>query len=376
MSTGIKITDVRFTFIWIETNLDYLDSTDYPDYVLGERYSYIEQVKKIRDPHNKSSILEFPWEKGTLNFFWQRYLGGHYPGQITADKAWEKLIPLRKKLPITITPQWIATKCVCQAFYYPFGVASVVTITLQGDLSLDQLLDQAFMIYENGTYTFLQQGASKTLGLKKLGSESLDVARQTELGSSVQSKSSIIFGPLSLVTVVKGENVDAATQLILNPQSEKIQRALEGLSNWQPNWSTLALPPLNTIQVDRSDTESSPGDVIYSSRGSLKFGRVIWFPGRFTLTTKTRKLSCYHNNQMIAMVHTESLGSFAKQVLDNYPKGSYLSNPKLRFHTNNACIILDDLYNGIDTTYRSGSVKSQIEKRGYKEVIDKLRKKE
>jgi hypothetical protein len=372
----ISIKDARLTFIWTETFFDLLQTHnpgDLPFGFLAHSWSYKEQVKQLLSPAEIPSGLALPWREPAGNFFWTMYLGNIIPGHITANKAWEKLVPLRGQLDIKLIPTWKGARSFVEAYYYPFGTAFAVTFYLRKSMDLNKLVIEAHKLYKNGLF-HLEVGNQilKTTHLGGAAIEALDLIRQSTLGSTTQG-GVISPHPLSLVTVVRGAGINPSVPLINYPDVAHIQHALEGLSNWQDNWQTVNLPVITdpAISLDISKAKSSPGDILYSSRDPNLFGRVIWFPGRFTLTNPTSSLACYHRNQVLGAIHTESLQSFVNLSVQRYPGASYLNQPNLRWCCQKASIELANFYNG-NNTYRSYSLKHQINQRGVKAAINQL----
>lgn len=373
---AISIKDVRLTFVWTESFFDLLQTQnpgELPYGFMAHGWAYKEQVKQLLSPVDIPSGLALPWREPAGNYFWTMYLGNVIPGHISASKAWEKLVPLRSHLNIKLIPDWKGPNSFVEAFYYPFGAAFAVTFYLRKSMDLNSLVTEAHKLYKNGLF-HLEVGnqIKKTTHLSGAAIEALDLIRQAALGSSAHG-GVISPHPLSLVTVVRGAGINPTIPISNLTEAGEIQHALEGLSNWQDNWQTVTLPTLSdpAISLDISTAKSSPGDILYSSRDANLLGRVIWFPGRFTLTKPTSSLACYHRNQVLGALHTDSLLSFVRLIVQKYPAASYLNQPNLRWCCQKAAIELANFYNG-NNTYRSYSLKHQIEQRGCKPAINQL----
>jgi hypothetical protein len=373
-----KIQDLRLTFIWVETTFDLLNApqvTTYPFGLLGQGYAYKDQVSKLLGNQPTSTVLTLPWAKPAGNRFWTYYLEETLPGHIKPSAAWEKLVPLRRKPPVHLTPQWAPHRTFCEGYYYPFGFALAITLHVTGNYTLTQAIQQAHLAYRTGLYDLEQDGQPVMTGkLNSVALACLGEMRRAALGPAAAA-GAITPEPLTVVTVVRGSGVNESIPLESNPQRASIQRSLEALCNWQPNYKTIVLPPLNDpdVVLDIRTKTKSPGDVLYAGQGDTSQGRVVWFPGRFQDSESNAALSCYHRNLVMGALHTESLARFARQVQQEYPAQGYKNSPNLRWCTQKAATILGDLYVGKDrATYRSDSLRKQIEKGGFKPVVSQL----
>jgi hypothetical protein len=373
---AISIKDVRITLIWIETFFDLLETNepgDLPYSFLAHGWAYKEQVKKLLAPEKIPSGLSLPWRKSAGNQFWTLYLDNTIPGHISANKAWAKLIPLRGSLDIKLIPTWKGPPSFVEAFFYPFGTAFTVSFYLRKLMDLPSLVNQAHNLYKNGLFHLeIGEQIKKTTHLSGVAYEAINLTRQSALGSPTHG-GTISPHPLSLVTVIRGSGINPSIPISNHPEIVNIQHTFEGLVNWRDNWQTINLPSLDdpVIKVDIASSKSSPGDFLYSSRDPNLIGRVIWFPGSFTLTKPTNSLACYHRNQVLGAIHTESLLSFAKLLIQKYPAFGYLNQANLRWCSQKAALELSNFYTG-DHTYRSSSLKHQIDQRNAKGAINQL----
>ena len=69
-----------------------------------------------RDPNG----LEVPWYKRKKQFFWKYYLAGPALERVSGRQAWEHVVPLRVKLPLTVK-DWKKGIVTVEGFYYPTG---------------------------------------------------------------------------------------------------------------------------------------------------------------------------------------------------------------------------------------------------------------
>lgn len=365
MSSPI-LNDLRITFIWTDTYFDLLMSDDpdtFPHGFLAHGYAYKAQLKTLLAPSKIPSGLTLPWRTVAGQLFWTRYLGDRIPGHIKPTLAWEKLVPLRMRPQVDLCLKASDTRLRTEAYCYPFGDVLAITLHFQGSLPLDDAVTMAQSCAKEETIEMVAGGQTIAKGrLNSVARKCLDTICVAAIGQASQD-SSITADPLTIATVIRGSDVDPAVQLKDHRAKDDIQHALEGLANWQPNWKTVTLPSLDEpgILLDVSSKRSSPGDVLYAGKSQVDRGRVVWFPGRFTLSSvRLNSLACYHRNLMTATAHVESLARFVEQIVARYPGRAYRNRPNVRWCAQNAAIILKDLYEGTNT-YRSWSLHKQIE---------------
>ena len=102
----------------------------------------------------------------------------------------------------------------------------------------------------------------------------------------------------------------------------------------------------------------------------LKRSRAIWFPCYIkSVGKKIRKLGCYHRNLTFATLQTESLVAMIRTLIKNQNDNS----PDLREKVINATQILGLLYEGVNGTYKSWSIRKQIDDNGYMGIIKQAR---
>lgn len=373
--TPITINDLRVTLIWSEISMDLLESASpeqYPLAALGHGFAYKARVKQIQAGQPDPAGLQLPWRAPAGNRFWSYYLG-RVPGSVKPRQAWEYLLPLRGRLALKVNPTWADAKLrlALEPYYYSFGFGLAVTLYFKGEPALDDAVKQALKAVRSGMFTL--QSATEPEVTGRLSTIALACLQQMRLTAFGQDNSggTVSVQPYSIATIVRGSGVDPQVPLDSHPEVESIQRALEALSNWQPNWQTVALPAIHSkeISLDKAERRSSPGDILYAGKN----GRAVWYPGRFTLVSPTKALSCYHRNLVLGSLHTAMLARFLAHVHQVYPNQAYRNRFNLRGCTKAAAEILGKLHNGSPNTYRSGSVQAQISKSDTLPAVNEIR---
>jgi len=363
MSSPI-VNDLRITFIWTGTYFDLLEHEPeaLPHGFLAHSHAYKAQLRALLAPSEIPSRLTLPWRTVAGQLFWTRYFGEQFPGHIRPALAWEMLVPLRARPRVTLRPCSPNTRVQTEAYCYPFGNALAVTLHLRGDLSLDDAVTRAHFGARDEMFDMMAgsqivgQGHLRTVAQKCVEALCIDALGDVSRNAGMTSD------PLTIATVVRGGNVDPALPLHDHPQGNDIQHFLEGLADWQPNWKTIALPALSNpgVLLDVSGKRSSPGDLLYAGKSRKSRGRVVWFPGRFTLSAaRLSSLACYHRNLLMATAHAESLCRFLERIVAQFPNRAYRNRPNVEWCTRRAATILKDLYDG-SRTYRSWSLREQL----------------
>ena len=90
--------DLRLSFIWTSTILDFLKGiapVDAPMLFLGNESQYIDTFDKSRWGGGAPYGRRAPWFKPREDFFWYYYVENTEPENINGTKAWKYLVPMR-----------------------------------------------------------------------------------------------------------------------------------------------------------------------------------------------------------------------------------------------------------------------------------------
>jgi hypothetical protein len=364
----IRVQDMRLSFIWVETALDRLGSqppAGAPYAFLGRRFSYAERFDQVKKGADEAG-LEPPWRQAGKQFFWTYYLEGRPPGDANGDLAWKGLVPFRKKIAVQAQPPWPEARMTQEAFFYPHGLAWVLTVRFSGDLDLKQAVKKAFEVRRTGKFAVKWNAAEaeELLSLDKWAEKMVADLRQAAWGA--QSPAGIPSAtPFSVVTVVQGSGVKPDLPAL---QSDKlVQRALEALTAWRPTWEhdELAGLPEPSLHI-----RPAPASHILYGRSR---GRAVWFPALFaTGAGDFHSLACYHRNLVLVSLQVESLGRLAAETAKLIRAGTALSAPQ-NDCARRAAGILGRLYAGDPSTYRSWSPRAQIDQNDLIADIDEVR---
>lgn len=366
----IQIHDLRLSFIWTETCLDLIRDVESPGTgiaplaFLGRRPSYARRFEEALEGGNVPLDLEAPWPRPSGQYFWTYYLEGCTPGRVSGVRAWKALVPFRGEVPATVEAPWLQPgRLTLEGYFYPHGLALVVTASCRSALTPGEAVEKAFEIRRTKRYSveWPSREGSDVLALDALASRALfELRRRSFLFAGVDDRS---VTPFSVTTVVQGEGVDPGAQ----PQrGGKVQRMLEAVTTWWPTWRYDELPELEnaTLKIRRAP----PSHVLYGH----KRGRAVWFPALFTQKGgDLHSLSCYHRNLVLASLQVESLSGLVAVTAKQIDEGAWLAASHQEC-ARRAAGILGRMYGGV-ATYKSWSPRVQIEQNDLVPVVNRVR---
>jgi hypothetical protein len=363
----IQIQDVRFSFIWVETAPDLLADpvpSDAPLAFLRRRWTYAQEFDRVIQGGAGSVGLALPWPvRAGRQFFWAYYLEKPIPGDLTGDQAWNALVPFRGKVPAKAQAPWPPEQLFLEAFFYPHGLAFVLTARCCDQLTLQQVVEKAFEMRRTGKFQVKwDNGGVETLSLDMFADKALAALRQVAFGPAAPPGAGPLK-PFTIVTVVKGTGVDPA---VPTPDGGEIHRALEAMTSWRPTWMYDKLTEIAAASL-RIRT-APPSHVLY---GRAR-GRAVWFPALFIPGAEAfHSLACYHRNLVFASLQVESLGNLASETAKQLRQGMSLSAAH-RECAQQAAGILGRLYAGA-SSYRSWSPRAQIEQNDLVADVNEVR---
>jgi hypothetical protein len=361
--SSITVSDLRLSSVWVAAF-----PVDAPTPQLGDNVDYRRAVKGARSGQGKWVL---PWLKGHRPYFWEYYLEIKNLEGVDGVRAWKHLMPLRVPSPVKIeAPPGL--RVAVEGLCYPHSVAVIVTIILNEELSLDQMVDKAVRAHRSRyRVTWRQDRSTGRLSLRSLASQILDRLHETMFPQGAPPQPPL-GQPFTVATVVDSQGAELDKPI--HPQDE-IHQALEGLCTLDPHWRTRPLHPLNqfTDLQFRDKGHAPPGYLLYGPGRS----RAVWFPGWFQEHyedylyegEKLHALGCYHRNLTAVTVQTESLLALVRRAAD------YLDRQdRLPFYaealTRSAAGALGRLYGG-QGTYRSWSARAQIDP--HRAVVEQMR---
>jgi hypothetical protein len=341
------VRELRLSLIWTD-----VFARDEFEFWRKRRERY-EQA--IEDALTKSSEhLTVPWIKRQRQDFWKHYLETRKLKNLSVTNASRHLMPLR--FPSTIhvaTESPKSHQIAVERFWYPHGLAVVITLFLQKDLELEQMVDETVKA-RHGRYTVAwpeEDRGPEELSLNQLAQCALDRTHGTVAGEAGPQRD--LAAPFTIATVINARGVE------LEPVRENsgLHRALQGLCSLDDLWKDNQLSPFNDSTCFKQKQPSPAGHVLYGWRQ----GRGIWFPGYFEGNldrTKIRKLGSYHRNLVFASLQDKSLVGLMQYIEGFLKQGAMIPHP-LEYFSKYAAGALGRFYGG-RKTYRSWSAHEQI----------------
>ncbi len=356
----VQINELRTSYLWVR-------SFD-PNYSLPpvtDRVRYRGELSKVMSGQSSWTL---PWPESEEQHFWNYYLECDDLSRVEWNQAQRHLMPFRAPALVQVSPPSRLAdhaRVQLECFGYPHGVGCIITVSIRGSFSLDEMVDQAIQASQrNCCVRWLTGDEAFRLPLNKLASKALKL-----YGEEMTSEGRLqpMRESFRISSMIDGKGADPDKII---DEGDEIHRALEGLCVFNKGWRKA-----NDLQdLDNRWIEPKKGK--YWRDGHFLYGtssrRVVWFPGYFKEnleTEKVRFLGKYHRNLTLASLQTKSLLALMYQAKELFKQPDYMP-----FHLENlaryAAGILGRLYLG-KSTYRSRSLQMQIEP--HLDVVNKVR---
>jgi hypothetical protein len=353
----IAIDDSRATFIWFESFRGLLADppveTKRPYLLTPEGYADAFTASVSGTPNGPVGVTP-PWPRKGSHMFWAHYLGGQRDlARVKGAAAWNALVPFRVRVPVGTNVPFAGTMSI-EGFLYPHGHALVITVRLAAQgLNLDDTVDALVGIR-----------GGKPVELDALARKGLEWLRSSTFGADAKPDT-VTETPYSVQTFIRSEGANGVNPIV---EGDPIHRALQACTSWSPTWKVDALQPL-APRLAGINLPAPPGHAMYVD----KHGQSAWFPETSNVAggAAQRSLSCYHRNQVFGALQVESLSALMDVTAGVLANGAALS---LR-HDNCARRGADTLGRmyGAQKTYKSGSIRAHIERRGLAGVTNDVR---
>jgi hypothetical protein len=379
MAEEVRIKDMQLSLIWAATAIELVSGQNLSGELgmsMGHSFQYqtlFNQVKATGKDGLMPWGIQCPWPDPKGHHFWAYYLERE-PGKADGKVAWSKLVPFRvrpgTKFALTIEASWLTKPSYVrfEVFLYPYGLAVCATVRCAGDFTLEQASELIEKVRTSKDYKLrANDGKVRSLSLDAIANEYLSTVSEQALGPEANAVLTA-KDPFTLFTVVKATGVDPTADF---EAGGKVHALLDYVTIWGKR------APKDLAKIDEAKLTiqktplGEPGDIMYG----LKRARAIWFPRRFTRTIgKYPSLSCYHRNLIYATVHVESLCGLMQTTAEMLDAGETVDSLPLNHRqcAHQAAGALGRLYGG-RKSYRSYSIRAQIEQSGYVNDIDKVR---
>lgn len=372
---AVQVDRFKLSLIWFETVLDLLQEKPpkAPMRFLGRNYTYEprfadaikEQVAMLNAKLQPRGELAPPWPKPIGQRFWMYYLKKRKLDEVSGREAWNALVPFRIRPRFTVQATAPVDGVLSEGFAYPHGFAWVLTLGCSGAFTPEEMASTAQELRRTCQLTVTwDAGSSEQCSLDVLAGKAMQTLRRAIFGASVAAGTALAADPFTVLTVLQASGIDAETPV--QPGSV-LQKTLEAVTNWRPTWKKDPPPKLSKVDVDRRTGPA--GHMIYGR----KRGRAVWFPASFQPPVPGRRaptsLGCYHRNMVFASLQGESLLGLLAATAQAGP-----ILPAAHDNcANNAAGIMGRLYGGVEDTYRSGSLRAQVDQQGLVTTVNTVR---
>ena len=261
-----------------------------------------------------------------------------------------------------------------EAFYYPYGVALVATLTVEEPLDFEAAVDNVFDLRRTAVFDVQWDQktgrAAESLTLAQMADAGLPTLRSAALGKNVAPAAQSVE-PFSVLTVIGAKGVAPGAPIV---EGSAVHRALEAMASWRPGWKIDILPALKDSTVD-TRAGAAGVDVLYARPR----GRVVWFCRLLAGAEKedakkkgNHALACYHRNLTFLSLQVEAMGTFARATAATLDVAGTLPAAHLECAKRSAGV-LGRLYGGQKDVYRSWSPRKQIDQNALVDPINKVR---
>lgn len=313
---AIVIRRVRVSFFWSAAYGDLLADTppaSAPLAALGHVDTYAKGFDSLVaaptapwKPSEDAPSLELPWPAKGTHRFWMRYLDRSSIAAVTGQRAFFRLIPLRRhaayaryglELPAKLMTDsnLQVEKPITEAWFHPHMASFGMHLTLNGTMTPAQFAQTCSATRDERVFHALADPAKK-LKLDEIGATQLERNCREALGAAAPPLG--VADPYSLVTVLQGDTQGEGVTA-----GGEVHKALERVTHWTPDPPT-ALEPYT---VSTRGDPASGGALVYGRKRS----RAVWHPAFFQEAGRV-SLSCYHRNLFVGTLQAEALLAFAE----------------------------------------------------------------
>ena len=358
MPAGVQIQEFRLSFIWTESILGALTRSPAPAIPRPEvrdRSAYAAYFD------GAAGAAARPWP-GRFQGFWEEYLEHKPLPDVSGQIAYRQLVPLRVAnvvRPRTLDPDAVTANV--EGLLYPWGTGLIVTVRYRhGWPDLETPVEAAAQIRGEPWYRGPADGRVRRLD--DVAHDALTALRTEAFGDLPGTV--LTSEPFSIHTVVRA----SGARDDMSPGLEPVQRFLHGVTSFSASWASDELPEIKEVTVG-GRRNRPPDHILYGRRR----GRAVWAPdSALKPGGAVHTLGCQHRNLVLASAHHENVAGFMKATADHiHASGGLLSTHRML--AKRAGVALARGYHGT-STYRSGSLRHQIEANGWLPDIDFVRR--
>ncbi len=365
----MTIRRVKFSVLWHQ---HWLPRESLVETMALDRTSFEETVAIAR--REQTGPLTSPWPVTERQKFWEFYLGRSptLEGAPVRD-VFRFLVPLRSAgQPLELLADGDDTRAATEGFLHHWGGTLVINLALAGDWgSLAEVADRIVQLRREPCFSTSPGGPQRRLD--DLAADGLAALRPQAV-KAIAGATSDGFSVFSLTTAA-GEPTDFDPTV----EATGAHLFLHAVTSFSSIWRSEKPRPLGEAAVGGKKT----GPTSHFLYGAAR-GRAIWSPENFAVEPAVpgapppprRKptVGCHHRNLVLASMQTEALARFAADAADRLHANLALSSQH-DLLARLALGKLDEIYAGDRSTYRSGSLRAQIDDAQLKGPIDAARAK-
>lgn len=359
-----KVQEIRVTFTWFERLADlWRPNAPVAMKFLTDQAAFAAHFDAAKTENLPGEAFTLPWLANSPkdhHWFWTYYLRPHSPHGLAGVDAFQMFVPLRSGFDGKITCEKPWVKTTQDAFYYPHGIALVVTVKIYLDqepwpargVSLETAVQKAIESWSLYEYEMQWNGGTLKGKLDMVAGELLKHIRERVLapGSAPGAGDPT---PFSIAAVVRGSFDHAGEAVAM--EGGDLHQAIQGLCTLRSSWQQDNLYALKdgVLRIRRS---APAGHLVYHSGR----GRALWFPACFADKKANRKIGCYQRNMTLLHLQTTSLIEVLRLQAELAVAGGKAPDI-LTTKAGEAAKQLSDIYASLETTYRSSSPRAFID---------------
>ncbi|NUW37163.1 hypothetical protein HTZ77_38035 [Nonomuraea sp. SMC257] len=252
----------------------------------------------VADP---GSILTVPWTQrdgaiAEINNFWHRTSGYRDYAKVSAERAWRAQIPLRLARSTRAVTRDGQHRAMLDGFCHPLGNTIALTHILLGEFSAAELAASLASLERESFYRMADEPDT---GWRRLSGMASDLLTRVDEARRADQEPDPGYCPEPFVLVSVIQATGALTEF-RTASGGDTHRLLDALAD-RNRLEEVGEPRPLAEQTITGRAERAGGLIYGKDRA-----RVIWAPYRFLAGGKTRWLSCYHRNLLLATALTDA----------------------------------------------------------------------
>jgi hypothetical protein len=369
----MKLLKMKLSVFWHQ---DWMDPAPLAEPRALDRSGYYELMGQPRA--SQSGPLTAPWPPVKGQGFWERYLAQWRTLEaVKKDPAWRALVPLRvTAAPLQVQVEGEDANAASEGFIHPWGGSFAVHLNLTGQWAdLPSAAARILELRREKCFALATDAGAELLRMDDLSTRGLDALRAHAAAASAGAVGDG-FSVFALLAAV-GE----AAEFAPGTEATGVARFLHAVASFSPTWADDTVPAPAEAKAGGKRTGPASHLIYGTARG-----RAIWSPARFLISPQQWQLEqkqpgsaprrttvgCHHRNLTLASLQTEAMARFTSASAARLAAGTRLANEHGML-ARCAAGRLGDLYQGLPNTYRSQSVRTQLDDGDHLAAINAIR---